>query len=151
MPDKLSTIQGGCRCGGVRYTLAVGALPRSYACHCRDCQTWSGSAFTLQTFQPEAALSVSGPLAIYEMTTPSGNQSRQRMCPVCHTRIYNTNSARPGVVVVRAGTLDRSDELDVVAHIWVKRKQPWLTLPPDVPAWPESAPVADLLRALAAR
>jgi hypothetical protein len=151
MPDKLSNIQGGCRCGAVRYTLAVDALPRSYACHCRDCQTWSGSAFTLQTFVPEAALSVSGPLTVYDMVTPSGNQSRQRMCPVCHTRIYNTNSARPGVVVVRAGTLDRSDELDVVAHIWVKRKQPWLTLPPDVPAWPESAPAADLLQALAAR
>jgi hypothetical protein len=147
----MSNIEGGCRCGAVRYTLAVDALPRAYACHCRDCQTWSGSAFTLQTFMPEAALSVSGLLTVYEMITPSGNQSRQRMCPVCHTRIFNTNSARPGVVVVRAGTLDRSDELDVVAHIWVKRKQPWLTLPPDVPAWNESAPAAELMRALAPR
>jgi hypothetical protein len=73
------------------------------------------------------------------------------MCGVCHTRIYNTNSARPGMVVVRAGTLDRSDELDVVAHIWVKRKQPWLSLPADVPNWPEGAPAAELLQALAPR
>ena len=70
------------------------------------------------------------------------------MCGVCHTRICNSNSARPGVVIVRAGTLDRSDELDVVAHIWVKRKQPWLTLPEGVPAWPEGAPPGELLRAL---
>jgi hypothetical protein len=53
--------------------------------------------------------------------------------------------------VVRAGTLDRSDELEVVAHIWVKRKQPWLKLPAEVPAWSEAAPVAELLRALAPR
>ena len=145
----MSEIQGGCRCGAVRYTLALSALPRTYACHCRDCQTWSGSAFSQQTFLPEAALSVAGPVVIYEMTYPSGRVSTQRMCGVCHTRIYNANSARPGFVIVRAGTLDRSDELDVVAHIWVKRKQPWLTLPAGVPAWPEGAPPAELLRALA--
>jgi len=147
----MSELQGGCRCGAVRYTLALSALPRTYACHCRDCQTWSGSAFSQQTFLPEAALSVSGPVVIYEMTYPSGRVSTQRMCGLCHTRIYNSNSARPGIVIVRAGTLDRSDELEVVAHIWVKRKQPWLTLPAGVPAWPEGAPPAELLQALRAK
>lgn len=147
----MSDIQGGCRCGAVRYALAMEALPRAYACHCLDCQTWTGSAFSLQVFAPEASLTVAAPLAIYQFTTPSGQTSVQRMCAVCHTRIYNTNSARPGMVVVRAGTLDRSDELQVAAHIWVKRKQPWLTLPAQVPAWSESAPVAELPLALAAR
>ena len=145
----MSKIQGGCRCAGVRYTLALDELPRTYACHCRDCQTWSGSAFSQQFFMPEASLDVTGPIAIYEITTPSGNTSIQRMCGVCHSRIYNSNSARPGLVVVRAGTLDRSDELDIVAHIWVKRKQPWLSLPRDVPAWDEAAPGAALVQALA--
>jgi hypothetical protein len=147
----MSEIQGGCRCAAVRYTLALETLPPTYACHCRDCQTWSGSAFSQQTFVPEEALRVTGPLAVYEFITPGGNASMQRMCAVCHTRIYNSNSARPGIVVVRAGTLDRSDELDVVAHIWVKRKQPWLTLPEEVPAWSEAAPAAELRQALALR
>ena len=147
----MSEVQGGCRCGAVRYKLALDVLPRTYACHCRDCQTWSGSAFSQQTFLPEESLSVTGPLAVYELTSPSGRTSIQRMCAVCHTRVYNSNSARPGVVVVRAGTLDRSDELNVVAHIWVKRKQPWLKLREDVPAWSEGAPIAELLQALAPR
>ena len=147
----MSEIQGGCRCGAVRYTLALSALPATYACHCRDCQTWSGSAFSQQTFLPEAALNVTGPLLVYQLTTPSGRISTQRMCGTCHTRLYNSNSARPGLVIVRAGTLDRSDELDVVAHIWVKRKQPWLRLPEGVPTWPEAAPPAELLQALAPR
>ena len=145
----MQEIQGGCRCGAVRYTLALDTLPSTYACHCLDCQTWSGSAFSLQTFLPEAALAVSGPIVVYGFTTPSGNTSTQRMCGVCHARIYNTNSARPNVAVVRAGTLDRSNELRVVAHIWVKRKQQWLTLPDGVPTWPEAAPAAELLQALA--
>jgi len=41
----------------------------------------------------------------------------------CHARIYNTNSARPGIAMIRAGTLDASDQLDTPVHIWVKRKQ----------------------------
>ena len=41
-------IMGGCRCGRVRYRVALPKLPNVYACHCRDCQTWSGSAFSLQ-------------------------------------------------------------------------------------------------------
>lgn len=147
----MSEIQGGCRCGAVRYTLALDALPPTYACHCRDCQTWSGSAFSQQTAVPDTALSVSGPVVVYELTTPSGRVSTQRMCGVCHTRVYNTNSARPGVVVVRAGTLDRSDELQALAHIWVKRKQPWLVLPEGVSTWPEGAPPAELALALARR
>lgn len=147
MPEIL----GGCRCGAVRYALAVDELPRTYACHCRDCQTWSGSAFSQQTFLPQEALTVTGPLVVYELTSPSGRISTQRMCGVCHTRIFNSNTARPGIVVVRAGTLDRSDELDVVAHIWVKRKQAWLRLPAGVPTWAEGAPGAELIAALERR
>jgi len=145
----MAKIEGGCRCGAVRYTLALDALPTTYACHCLHCQTWSGSAFSQNTFVPDDALAVSGPLAVFELTTPSGRTSTQRMCGTCHTRIFNTNSARPKVAVLRAGTLDRSDELETVAHIWVKRKHAWLTLPDGVPSWPEAAdPPEALLRAL---
>ncbi|MBN8942005.1 MAG: GFA family protein [Rhizobiales bacterium] len=141
-------IEGGCRCGAVRYRLALDALPRSYACHCLDCQTWSGSAFSQQVVIAESAFTVTGPIALYELTSPSGRISRQRVCATCHTRIYNTNSVRPGLVVVRAGTLDRSDQLHVVAHIWAKRKQPWLVIADDVPRWPEAPPPEELLATL---
>src|SRR3954447_12486678 len=70
---------GGCRCGEVRYVLAFDRLPRTYTCHCLDCQTWNGSAFSQQTFAPESALTVTGPLVIYQFIAPSGNVSTQRM------------------------------------------------------------------------
>ncbi len=138
---------GGCRCGAVRYTLAAERLPRTYACHCLHCQTWSGSAFSLQAVVPEGAFTVTGDMAIYERTTED-RVSHQRVCPVCYTRIFNTNSARPGMVVVRAGTLDQSDALDVVAHIWVKRKQAWIAIPDGVPHWDDYAPPEAMTAAL---
>jgi hypothetical protein len=140
------TIEGGCRCGGIRYRLKIDTLPKVYACHCRDCQTWSGSAFSLQAVVPEDALEVTGTPTLYERPSDDGTRiSRQRGCPVCLTRVYNTNTRRPGFAVVRAGTLDRSDELVIVAHIWTKRKMSGIDIPAAVPNWPQNAPLADFL------
>jgi hypothetical protein len=145
----MDTIEGGCRCGQIRYRAPADKLPLTYACHCRDCQTWSGSAFSLQFILPENLLEVTGEPQLYERTSPeSGRTSYQRGCPTCMTRIFNTNSARPGLAVVRAGTLDRSDELNVVAHIWTKRKIKGVVISDDVPNWPENAPPADFAAAL---
>jgi hypothetical protein len=144
----VNELKGGCRCGAVRYTLTVSETPCVYACHCLDCQTWSGSAFAEAMIVPETALAVTGATTIYELTGASGHLSRQRMCPICHARVFNTNTSRPGLAVIRAGTLDDSHLLNVVAHIWTKRKQPWLTIAEDVPSWPESAPAADFMKAL---
>jgi hypothetical protein len=142
-------IEGGCRCGRVRYRATVDKLPNVYACHCLDCQTWSGSAFSAQFILPESQLEVTGEPQIYELTSPDGARtSYQRACPVCFTRVYNTDSARPGLAVVRAGTLDRSDELEVVAHIWTRRKMGGIVVPDDAPSWPEGAPPAEFVAIL---
>ncbi|MEP7210510.1 MAG: GFA family protein [Alphaproteobacteria bacterium] len=53
-------IEGSCRCGPIRYRVAIDRQPPAYACHCHDCQTWSGSAFSMQFIAPEAALEVVG-------------------------------------------------------------------------------------------
>jgi len=136
--------EGGCRCKAVRYRVDLRDLPPTYACHCLDCQTWSGSAFAEAMVVSEAALNVTGEVAIYELVGASGHTSRQRMCPVCHARVFNTNTSRPGMAVIRAGTLDDSHLLDVVAHIWTKRKQPWLIIADSVASWPESPQAAEM-------
>ena len=138
-------ISGGCRCGESRYTLAVEAVPPVYCCHCLDCQSWSGSAFSQQAVARESDLSASGPIIEYVFTSPSGSKSTQRLCGTCHARLWNTNTARPGIAMVRAGTLDVSDTLEPRAHIWVRRKQPWLVLPDHLPVFDEGAPPADFL------
>jgi hypothetical protein len=141
------TIAGGCRCWACRYEIAAEALPAVYACHCHLRQRWSGSAFSLQALVPEAALTLSGPIAVYERTTED-RTSAQRMCAECHSRLYNTNTRRPGVAVVRAGTLDRSEEVECRAHIFTNYKQAWFDLPMDVPQWPEAAPPMDFVATL---
>jgi hypothetical protein len=142
-------IEGGCRCGAVRYRVDLDKLPNAYACHCLDCQTWSGSAFSTQFIVPEEALHVTGEPYLYERPSEDGTRvSRQRGCAKCLTRVFNTNTRRPGLAVVRAGTLDRSDALTIVAHIWAKRKLVGIDIPGGVPQWEEGAPPADFAAAL---
>ena len=94
-------------------------------------------------------MQVTGEPALFELTSPDGSRtSRQRACPVCFTRVYNTNTRRPGLAVVRAGTLDASDQLAIVAHIWTKRKLEGIEIPEGVPAWPEGAPPEEFAAAL---
>lgn len=145
----MAGIEGGCRCGRIRYSVTLDTLPNVYACHCRDCQTWSASAFSLQFILPEEGLQVTGEPALFELPSPDGARiSRQLACPICFTRIYNTNTRRPGLAVVRAGTLDRSDELRIGAHIWTSRKLAGIAIPDGVPSWPEAAPPAEFMAAL---
>ncbi len=143
----MMNFNGRCRCGACSYEIAIDALPRVYACHCHVCQRWTGSAFSLQALVAEDRLAVSGPIVVQEIVTED-RTSVQRFCGTCHARIYNTNTRRPGIAVVRAGTLDRSEELDCVAHIFTAYRQRWVVIPEDVPSWPEFPPPADFARAL---
>lgn len=143
-------IAGGCRCGAVRYEIATADLPLAYACHCHQCQRWSGSAFSLQALVAEDALSVDGPVTVYEKVTED-RTSTQRLCAVCHSRIYNTNTRRPGIAVIRAGTLDRSEELACVAHIFTANRQRWFDIPDTVSSWPEMPPPAEFVAVLTRR
>lgn len=146
----IDTIEGGCRCGRIRYQAKLSWLPQVYACHCRDCQTWSGSAFSLQFILPRDRLEVSGKPKLFDLASSDGKRvSSQHACEECFTRVFNTNTALPGMAVVRAGTLDHSDQLNIVAHIWTQRKLSGIAIPDDVAAWPQSASSAELGKVLA--
>jgi hypothetical protein len=122
-------MDGGCGCGQVRYTINAPQMPVVYACHCTDCQTQSGSAFALQLPVFEAMLSVTGELVSGERMQPSGAIGTIFSCPKCLVRVYSKNSTRAGMVTVKAGTLDDSQHVAPKFHLWIKSKQPWITVP----------------------
>lgn len=134
------TIEGGCRCGAVRYTIAGDAMPATYLCHCTICQRATGSSFAHQMPIPEASLTVVGDTVRSEVTNPSGAVATNHYCPRCYSRLYNVNSSRPGLAIVRAGTIDGSEHLSPRLHIYTSTKQPWIVLPDDVPAFVEAPP-----------
>lgn len=131
MTDMLS---GRCLCGSVRYTVRPGFRMRPYACHCHDCQRRTGSAFGIQLAVAEADLAIEGEVIEGRHLQPSGAVAGIFACPGCLTRLWTTNDRRPGIVNLRAGTLDDSPAIEPAAHFWIGSKQPWIVLPVGVPA-----------------
>lgn len=143
------SITGGCRCGTIRYNIALDALTLVYACHCRDCQTWSGSAFALHAMLPETLLSLDPGAHRFHLDDVEQMPSEHLGCARCMTRIANRNSAVPGMIILRAGTLDRSDEIVPAVHIWTSSAQPWVMLPDKAPAFEKTPTPAQFQAALA--
>ena len=43
--------------------------------------------------------------------------------------MYAKNSARPFVVTLHVGSLDKPEKVEVNAHIWLKQKLSWVEIP----------------------
>jgi hypothetical protein len=125
------SLSGGCLCGKVRYQVAQTVRFQSYACHCTDCQTRSGSAFGIQQSVLSGDLTIEGELLRGEHVQPSGAVAGIFACKACLTRIYTDNDQRPGIVNLRAGTLYASESLVPAAHLWVSSKLAWVVIPKD--------------------
>ncbi len=124
-------LTGGCLCRAVRYTLRDGFRLNPYACHCTDCQSRTGSAFSEHMLFALAALEIDGELDVGEFVQPSGAQSRIYGCARCKARIYAVNSTAEGMASLRCGTLDTSPDLQIRHHVWIGSKQAWISLPDD--------------------
>jgi hypothetical protein len=116
---------GGCPCEGVRFK--VTAMPLLvYACHCAECQRWSGSAFSMS--MPVASDSFAltrGQPKPWRRVGASGVESTYWFCGDCGGRAYGQRSARPDIIAVRAGTLDDTSWLRPAAHVYMRSAQPW--------------------------
>lgn len=59
-------------------------------------------------------------------------------CGTCGSALYVTNSARPRIRAIYVGTLDCAVDVEVNAHIWTKRRLPWVVLAEGHRVFPEA-------------
>ena len=120
---------GGCICGQVRYEIKDGPL-FVHACHCSDCQRYSGSAFVVLLGVAKADFEVEGEVSTVTNPTPSGAGYDANLCPKCATVIWSKyHFVDLPIVAVRGGTLDDPTLAPPSYHIFTRSKQPWLELP----------------------
>ena len=132
----IMTNTGRCSCGRIKFHL-VGAPLFTQACHCTDCQRFTGAAFGIGVLMLENDLCIDeGEPATYEHPTASGNRHTAAFCVHCGTYLWGWYSLRPGVVVVRPGTLDDRQATQPQAHVWTRSKLPWVIIPDGVPTFP---------------
>ena len=99
--------EGGCACRAVRYRLSEEPLI-VHACHCRDCQHLTGSAFVINLWIERRFVEPSGAEPRFAtLRAGTGQPHDVFFCGACSTTLWSRYHAPPGdTLFVRAGTLD---------------------------------------------
>lgn len=128
-------MEGGCDCRAVRYRIDKEPL-FVHCCHCRWCQRETGSAFALNAMiESDHVTELGVAPQVVHTPSPSGRGQDIARCPRCHVALWSHYAgAGPFLKFVRVGTLDTPDALGPDIHIFTSTKQPWVVLPPDMPA-----------------
>jgi hypothetical protein len=138
MSDDTSPLTGHCTCNDVRYRM-TGRPLFVHCCHCRWCQRETGTAFALNAMiEADRLTLLQGAPEVVRTPSNSGKGQKIWRCPRCRIALWsNYAGAGDAVHFVRVGTLDEPDRLPPDIHIYTSTKQPWVVLPPGVPAVPE--------------
>jgi hypothetical protein len=130
--------EGGCDCREVRYRLTSRPM-FVHCCHCRWCQRESGASFALNALiESDRVELLHGEPEVVHTPSNSGRGQRIARCPKCRIALWsNYAGAGEAIRFVRVGTLDDPDAFPPDIHIFTATRQPWVVLPPGVPAVPE--------------
>lgn len=124
----MNEFEGGCLCGNVRYKLTADPII-SRICWCRTCQHFSGNG-TANAIFPTKGMDVSGETKVFTSESDSGNIINRKFCANCGSHLFADSSARPGLMVVRIGTLDDPPSVKPAANIWVASAPSWACFDP---------------------
>ncbi len=129
----------GCLCGAVR--VAIDADPLlARTCWCRLCQYLAAGAGTVNVVFPAEAVRVTGEVRWYGSVADSGNAMQRGFCPECGTPLLSKSSARPNLLIVRAGALDDPDLLAPQGTIWTSAAPDWACFDPGLPQFERQPP-----------
>jgi hypothetical protein len=119
-------VHGRCHCGELRFEGEVDPAQVSI-CHCRDCQTLTGTAYRVSVPAKAADFHIlNGAPRIYVKTAENGNPRAQAFCATCGTPIYASDVAHPAVYNLRVGALAERAELKPVRQIWCRSALSWV-------------------------
>lgn len=131
-------LRGGCYCGAVKYEIH-GKLLMFVNCHCPDCRKFSGSAFSsVLATEAEGFKLVTDANELAKFESSPGKH--RHFCNRCGTPLFSRTDHRPGMVFVRAGSLDDDPQIRPQAHFWTTFKAPWHEIFDGLPQYPEGLP-----------
>ena len=129
---SLSTIEGGCLCGAVRYRASGKAYGITH-CHCRTCRHASGAPLvTWAGFDSDRFNFTHGQPVSYA----SSKNVVRTFCGRCGTALTYRRLDLPNSVDVTLGSMDEPERLSPEDHTWTESRISWARLSDDLPAYP---------------
>ena len=100
MADTIK-VTGGCFCGQISIAGEVDS-DKVMACHCTDCQKFSGAPFRAVAVMPADKVKLTGDINEFRKTADSGNERMQGFCGHCGSHIYAADPDKT-LFMVRTG------------------------------------------------
>ena len=132
----VKTIEGGCLCGAVRYTVTADALESSF-CHCRQCQQSAGAPVSAWVNFPRRAFSYSSGAPA---TFASSGRAVREHCSDCGSPLVFRSLENTETIDVNASTLDNPEQFPPEYHIWFDERVSWMSYDDDLPRYAGDAP-----------
>ncbi len=138
----MTKFTGSCLCGNVSFE---GDDPQGGGhCYCNDCRRASGTSHCSHMIAQESAFSISGEMRFFDSPADSGNIVSRGFCPTCGSALFSRNSAMPGMVFVRASSLDDPDVFSPQMTVYASRAPSWSHPDSGLTTFPEMPPPADM-------
>ena len=121
MPKPTLPLEGGCRCGNVRFRISAPPL-LTMACHCKGCQRMTGSAYSLSAAIPTEGFAVTQGEPVLGGLK---GELKHSFCPDCMSWLF---TRMPGVdffVNVRATMLDDAGWFAPFVETCTDEMLPW--------------------------
>lgn len=119
-------ITGRCLCGAVSYSVDAEPVWQG-ACYCTNCQRQTATAFSVVVGVPSSTLAVEGSTLASIKTVSEGYESttERSFCSACGSPMFSTVESMPGVVFLKAGSIDDTSWIEPTVEIWTRSAQPW--------------------------
>jgi hypothetical protein len=80
---------------------------------------------------------LTGTMSSYRHPANSGNLVERYFCSTCGSPIFSTNAAMPGLVFLRASSLDDLEQVKPQMIVYASRAPSWEMMDPSLPAFAE--------------
>ncbi|RYZ15052.1 MAG: GFA family protein [Alphaproteobacteria bacterium] len=139
---RLSLYQGGCLCGGIRFSLSEEPAEAGY-CHCRLCQLATGSPVAAFATVPVDAYHIDSGIPMRRRSSDFGERW---FCADCGTPLAMRVDHEPDTIDFTIATLDTPDRVAPGFHIWVSSHISWFDTADALPRHACSRQPATLVR-----
>ena len=135
----MANYKGGCACRSIRYEIAAEPVLMAH-CQCRDCQEQTGGGHSSVLAFPMSAVKMTGIPTEYASTADSGKKKTRGFCAVCGSPLYTLLDSMPGVLVLKASTLDDPNLFQPQMTLYTDRGLPWDHIDPALPRFAKMPP-----------
>jgi len=124
MSDANVQLSGRCLCGAVHYECNETPTLAAH-CACEDCRKSSGTSHGTHVPVATESVKLVGKTVSYSSPANSGNIVTRHFCGTCGSAIHSTNGAMPGMMFLRASSLDDLNAVDPTMFVYASRAPKW--------------------------